>query len=263
MSNDLHLKEEDVRSIIRILGEVCSSPGDQHTKKRQLMDGLCQLIDADSWAWGLASQVGPDGPSIHISLLHSGFTEETYAAFTRAYAHPEMSAVHRPFAGELASRKCHLTRLRQQFDPTESYKRTGAGPYWERADINGVIMSMRPIGNDVFSIIGIYRRFSAPPFSEYQNRIAHIVLRGVPWLHEQGWPEDSGESLPRLSPRQRMTMGLLIQGYARSQIAAHLEISPHTANDYVKVVFNHFGVHSQAALIAHFQQGDGGDLPRT
>lgn len=260
MSNNQFLPSEDARNIIGLLGEVCAHPGDHIARKRLLMNGICSLIHADRWAWGLAAQMDPDKPSVHLSLLHGGFTEETYAAFTLAYNHPEMTPIHAPFAAELAERRCHLTRLRQQMDPHDAYKKTEAYPYWQRADINGVIMSLRPLDQTTFSIIGIYRRLSADVFTERENRIAHILLSEIPVLHTEGWPDDHGITLPSLSNRQRTVMALLVQGYSRPKIAEFLGLSLHTVNDYVKAVFRHFSVHSQAGLIARFRRGDGGDI---
>lgn len=59
----------------------------------------------------------------------------------------------------------------------------------------------------------------------------------------------------RLSPRQRLTLDLLLHGHSRETIADRLEISNHTARGYVKEVFKHFGVHTHAELIAGFYQG--------
>ena len=257
--HDELLGEADSHAIVRLLGEVCAHPGDHAARKHYLMDGLCRIIDADRWAWGLAAQMEPGKPSVHISLLHGGFSEEAYAAFTQAYNHPEMSAIHAGFAKELAERRCHLTRLRQQMDPDANYKKTAAYPFWKKADIEGVIMGLRPLDATTFSIIGIYRRRSAPLFTERENRIAHILLSEVPVLHAEGWPDDHGATLPALSARKRTVMALLVQGYTRAGIASHLKLSPHTVNDYVKEVFRHFGVHSQAELTTRFRRGDGGD----
>jgi len=255
----LALEEPDVRAVVRLLGEVSSTPGDHPEKKRQLMEGLCQLIDADSLFWGLGVQASLEEAPVYLGLLAGGFNDETYAAFFQAAAHPEMVPIQARFADEIARRKTHLTRHRGQLDPGDSYKKTAAYPLWKQANINGVIMSFRPMGPTSFSVVTLYRRLDGPVFSDRDNLIAHVILSGVPWLHAAGWPEEQGASIQRLSPRQRLAMNLLLQGQTRSKIADHLEISIHTANEHVKAVFAHFGVHSQAELIGRFRSGDGGD----
>ncbi len=259
MNPDFSLEETDVRAIVRLIADVHTVPGGHMAKKRALMSGLTALVGADCWAWGMALQMAPDKPSVHISLLHGGFDEHRYAMFTQAYNHPGMSALHAPFAHELQERQCHLTRMRVQIVPDEMYRNTEYHEYWLRAGIEDVIMSLCPLDGGTFSIIGIYRSPGQPRFSPRDNRVAHIVLTGVPWLHAEGWPDRDFSAAKRLTPRQRMALDLLIQGYTREKIAAHLEISPHTANEYVKAVYRYFGVHSQPALIARLQSGDGGD----
>jgi len=260
MKNDSPLEEADVRAIVRLIADVHIVPGDHAAKKQGLMSGLAGLIGADSWAWGMAFQMAPDKPSAHLSMVHGGFNEHTYAMFTQAYNHPGMSAIHAPFARDLMARRCHLTRLRNQIASDEEYVGSVCHEAWQRAGVDDVIMSMRPVAEGLFSLVAMYRKPSSPRFTARDSQIAHIVLSGVPWLHAEGWPEGHEPAARKLTPRQRMTMDLLIQGYSREEIAAYLEISVHTANDYVKAVFRHFGVHSRAALVARFHIGDGGNL---
>lgn len=260
MVHETPISPGDSRAIIRLLGQVAAHPGDFVAKKVYLMDGLCELIDADRWLWGLSAQMEPGKPSVHIGLLYGGFTEATLASFIQAYTHPEMSSIHEGFARELKEKGTQLTRLRQQIDPEDRYKQTAAFPYWQAADINGIILSFRPLGETISSGLGLYRSYSRDLFSPRENRIAHIVLSSVPELHAQGWPDDYGVSVPQLSARQRTIMTLLIQGYTRRKIADYLGLSPHTVNEYVKGIYAHLGVHSQAGLISHFRHGDGGDV---
>lgn len=246
------LAETTVRSIVRLIGDVCAVDGGRDEKKKELMSGLCHLVGADSWAWGVARDVAPGEPSVHLSLLHGGFNDETYAAFAKAYTHPEMTPLHVPIVSEIRENGTQVTKLLQQMDPGRISWKPPLGPLWEAADIRGVIMSLYPTEGRFLNIIGLYRRVGAPLFSMEENQIAHVALSGVPWLHLEGWGDSCGP-LPLLSPRQRMTLDLLVQGYSRSSIAEHLEISPHTANDYVKDVYRHFQVQSQAELIARFR----------
>lgn len=76
------LSESDLRAVVGLLGKIAEVPGDIDEKKSKLMEGLCDLVGADRWAWGLARQMEPGKPNVHISLNHGGFTEETYPAFT-------------------------------------------------------------------------------------------------------------------------------------------------------------------------------------
>jgi DNA-binding NarL/FixJ family response regulator len=96
-------------------------------------------------------------------------------------------------------------------------------------------------------------------FTERDSHLAHIVLNEVPLLHQVGMPHASSRTLPQFPPRCRLIMNHLVRGQTRPDIARQLGISKQTVNGYVKQVFKHFRLHSQAELIARFTRGDGRD----
>ena len=245
--------------MVRLIGEVAALPGGHAEKKRYLMEGLCRLIDADAWAWGLSCRHAPNKPQVYVSLVKGGFSEESFAKWLQALEHPEIVELASDFFIELQNKKVHLTRLRDQFIDSAGFERSKARPIWQEADVGPMILSQRPLDKTSSSTIGLYRRFDRPMFSPRDSRIAHIVLTEVPWLHEQGWPEDRGAQVPALSKRQRLTLNLLTLGQSHKQIASHMNISKYTVQGYIKQVYRHFGVSSQAELMSRFFQGDGQD----
>lgn len=64
------LCESDVRAMVRLIGEVVASRQDHAGMKRQLMDALCRLIDADAWIWMLGRQVQPGEQPTYLSMAH-------------------------------------------------------------------------------------------------------------------------------------------------------------------------------------------------
>jgi DNA-binding CsgD family transcriptional regulator len=251
---------EDVRAIVRLLGEVIAAPGGHSEKKQLLMNGLCQIIDASAWIWGVG-QHQPDKAPFYIAFDRGNIDENRFAKLMEAVNHPEMQEFARPFSEELATTGEHLTRLRQQINSSGTFIGSKAEQAWLRADIGPVMLSCKPLPDGGFSSIGIYRTGDRELFNEREAKIAHIVLTEVPWLHLQGWPDERGQSALTLFPRLRTVLNLLIEGWPRKQIADRLEISLHTVNDYVKDIYRHFEVHSQAELLAKLSRGNGGDLP--
>lgn len=253
------LDEKDVRDMVRLVGEVAALPGGHAAKKHYLMRGLCKMVDADAWAWMLSCQRDPDKPQIYVSILNGGMTEERLVKVLQAIEHPDMVPIAAPFFQELAEKKAHLTRRRFQITDRQTLEKSGAFLAWKDADIGPTILSLRPLDERSSSTIGLYRLFAKPEFTERESRIAHIILSEVAWLHEQGWPEDRGVDVPRLSKRQRLALNLLTLGRNRKQIAEAMKISVHTAQDYVKQIYRHFNVRSQAELMNRFMKGDGQD----
>ena len=253
------LDERDARALVRLIGEVAALPGGHARKKRYLMDGLCQLIGADAWAWGLSCRRDPSLPEVNVSIMHGGFSEESFARFLQALEHPDMVVFASKFYTKLKKKNTHLTRLRDQVTEDAAFERSEAHALWKAADIGSLIMSHRPLDDRSCSALGFYRRHARLKFTPRESRITHIVLTEVAWLHELGWPEDRGVQVPALSRRERLTLNLLISGTNQKVIASQMGISPNTLRDYVKSVYRHFGVHSQAELMHRFFQGDGQD----
>lgn len=261
MNERTFLRESDVRAMVRLLGETVAVQGDHAKKKRFLMDGLCRLVAADYWVWALCAEMVPGRQPVYIANYTGGFAPEQFSRFMRAVDHPRMAELTARFAGELQRHGSHLTRTRQQCDPEGGIAQGEIGALWREAGIGPILLSFRPLENGGTSAIALYRQHDRPLFQEREARVAHIVLTEVSWLHAQGWPGDLGQSVPQLPRRARTVLTLLIQGLSRKEIAAGLKISEHTANEYVKQVYRHFGVRSQAQLMKRFLQGDGGDTP--
>jgi len=255
------LSESDARDIIRLLGEVSAIEEGLVAQKRHLMEGLCKLIAADSWAWATTFHFAPEEVPLNSGFLTGGFDAEQFAKFQEALEHPDTALMNARFTKEFEEKQTHLTRLRDQMDVEGHFPKTAVYPIWIAAGVEQVILSIRPSQRGALSHIGVYRRPGSLPFNTRESRIIHIVLAEVPWLHDAVLSNDIGTTVTRLSPRQRITLNLLLEGQPRKQIAEHLELSPHTIDGYVKDVFRFFNVHSQPALIARFQRGDGGDVP--
>jgi DNA-binding CsgD family transcriptional regulator len=66
-------------------------------------------------------------------------------------------------------------------------------------------------------------------------------------------------SAAKLSIAQRRVFDLLLQGLAEKEIAKALDISVHTAHNHVRKIYQVFGLHSRAELLAQFVNRGEGD----
>lgn len=253
------LAEDDVRAVVRLLGEVATSHEGLAVRKNRLMNGLCLLTGADSWAWSLGCGLEPGKQPTYLSMAHGGFDEERFAKLIRASGHPDMARQSAFLLAQMQERKSHLTRRHQQFLDEKAYRASGIYPLMCEADLGPFMASLRPVGADSFSTVVLYRRFGKPDFTAREARIAHVILIEVPGLHEQGLPEDRGATVPRLAPRARVVLNLLLDGRSRKDIARHLDMAESTVAGYQRDIYRHFGVNSHATLMRRFHTGDGGD----
>lgn len=251
------LSRDDVGAMVRLIGDVAASRRDHSGQKRMLMDGLCKIIGADAWSWTLACQFESEKPPVHVGFMYGGFSEERFPKFLRAIDHPATAALLRPLIALTRQRQDQTTQTVEELAPG-SFDTSGAAPLWGEAGIGTLLLSARPLDGRTASSIGVYRNAPAQPFTERETSIAHIILREVGWLHEQGWPEDRGATVPRLYPRQRLILNLLLEGRRRKDIATQLHLSEHTVSGYMKEIFRHFEVNSHVALMRRFQNAEEG-----
>ena len=251
------LAETDIRAIVGLLGEVIAAPRDFNRQRRLVMDGICRIVTADAWLWCMANYE-PDAQLGHSRILHGGFDDARFSRFLEAINHPAMEAVSRLSAIELQQRGTHITRTLDQLeDPDARLMDSPAGPLWRKADIGTLMLSLRPMPEGGATGVGLYRRTGAPHFNDRESRIVHIILSEIPWLHYQEF--NAKDDILRLYPRHRTVLNLLCEGWSRKKIADHLGIGINTVHGYVKDVYKHFNVHTQAELLTRFSLGDGGD----
>lgn len=253
------LSAADVRDMVRLLGDVIAARQDFSGVKRLLAEGICALVDADAWTWSLGCLAEPGEQPVYLGVAHGGFEPERYASLLLAAGHPDMAWTSQKLLGEMRERNAHVTRRRQEIVDETTFRACGVDGHLCDADIGPFIFSLRPIDERAVSTISIFRRRNAPPFSERDARVTHMLLSELPWLHAQGWQADRGVSVPRLSPRLRVVLNLLLDGRSRKEMAANLSLSEYTIAQYQRAVYRHFGVRSHATLLRRFQMEGGGE----
>lgn len=251
------IEEADARAMVRLLGEVAMIRGGVTDKKKHLMQGLCRLIGGDAWIWTLGTGMDKSGGrQIFVGVLHGGFDDLRLTRLLEAIDHPDMPKATGQFWDLVLSSGEHVTQERREIDPCGVVSNGPARESWEAADIGSLIISAVPLGDGCLSGATIYRRVRDPDFTAREVKIAHIILQEVPWLHLSGWPVDRGATVPKLYPRQRMVMNLLLDGLGRKQIAANMGLSENTVAGYARDVYRHFQVCSQPELMRKFLGGD-------
>lgn len=258
-SDDQPLEEQDVRDLIRLLGLVIAVKGDQTEKRRLIMEGLCQLIGADAWAWSLVHMELGSAPR-QVVFLHEGISDDRLPHYLRSLEHEDLQWILNRFVEDAVTRRKPLTRRDIQLFPEWPESSQALRNWVDNAHLRSFILMAWPLETGGFSGIGIYRNADRTHFGPRETRLAHIVLTEIPWLHEEGWGVDRGSSLGELPPRPREILSLLVQGRARKQIADDLSLSIHTVHGYVRDIYRHFGVNSHPELMTRFTRGDGGDI---
>ncbi|HEX8916520.1 MAG TPA: helix-turn-helix transcriptional regulator [Humisphaera sp.] len=258
------LAVEDVRAIVRLLGEVAEmapTPADPAARKRHLLTGLAAMVGADVWLWHQGRGMPPKESPMLFAELHGGYdSDEQRTHHLLALTDPEFDARCQQRIGDHCAWDAapHVTRTRRQFvDDTVWYAGTEYARRLCQAGLDDCMLAMYLLAPDAWSGIGLWRRAGRDPFSARDRCIVHVVTSEVDWLHREGTDVPAADHVVSLPPRLRQVLLLTLAGHGRKEIAAKLDLSPHTIGDYHKALHKHFGVRSRVELMRQFMSGGG------
>jgi DNA-binding CsgD family transcriptional regulator len=126
------------------------------------------------------------------------------------------------------------------------YHSSLANERFREHDCDDFIMAMCAVPSaDAICSLELFRPWGAARFEERERLLVQLV-------HEELQRDFQAQvtQASRLSPRQRQVLSLLQTGQSEKQIAADLDVSPHTVHDYVKALYRIHGVSSRSELLA-------------
>jgi DNA-binding CsgD family transcriptional regulator len=221
-------------------------------RRRRLLDALAQFIEADAWIW-----IGGPWPSAGevttLRTLDGGWRDDRERSQTlEELGQPKfqalLDAALRQSAGDdgadCSEEPSHNAQALSSQD-------RGGLPL---SRFSGSLTAACPAPEATNCLVGLFRRNGAAPFSERDCTIAKLIVQNVPWLHLTHI--DVAEVDASLSPREREVIRLLLEGFARKEVAGALNLSAHTVADYVKGIYKKFGVKSRAELLSKYISPD-------
>jgi DNA-binding CsgD family transcriptional regulator len=250
----------DVRALLELLAEVRSLGGSPAAWRAHLASELARLCDAravvssellprplSSPTEQEAVASGTCQAAVQTSVVaHSGVGEREVAAFFEDVIWYDHARDH-TLNGLLPLYGTTFVRSRSDLASDRSWYRSPlANERFRKHDCDDFILAMCAVpGVGVICSLELFRPWGATRFTEREQALVQLVQ------HELA--RDFRVSLrhaPRLSPRQRQVLGLLRRGLGEKQVAAELDVSPHTVHDYVKALYKAHGVASRAELLA-------------
>jgi len=251
------LELDDVQRMIKLVADA-SDPTISvplPARKRALMQGTADLVDADVWIWSTAVL----NPELERDVMSFGFvdggwrSEEQRVAVFRELSNPKFNeAVTAPVV-DCVSHQRYTTLLHHELiDP-------GYRPQFEKSwlstGLESCVISVYPLNSNVYSAAGFHRSSGKPPLAERERMIVHAIFQQVDWLHREGTNVKAQDHVIQLSPRERHVLCFLLTGDSRKEIAAKLKLSEHTVGDYLKQIYKRFTVNSRSELLAQFIAG--------
>jgi DNA-binding CsgD family transcriptional regulator len=242
-----------MRSLFRLAHALHDERVDYESRIRGLLATLCSLTDSRTGTVWLARDVVPGRAIRCADLVDYGWStaaeRRAYCSYLRGgpVAHPAEAIVR------AARHPNVLTRSGDQLLDADAWYRSAH-----------VIRVCRPAGVDhcLYSVsahtrpgwvstIELHRAWGDDgPHTTTQRRLLRLVHAEVAWLHERSPVYAHAVSGTTLTPRLATILDALLEGLSEKQVAERLKLSYHTVHSQVGLVYQRFGVHSRAELLA-------------
>ncbi|MEM7147548.1 MAG: helix-turn-helix transcriptional regulator, partial [Verrucomicrobiota bacterium] len=235
------LEASDYRSIIRVVGEAALGY-ELNEKKRSLMVGICELVDADAWLWTQGKLSNVEDRHAYVGYLKEGFDEERFVHFLNAVEHPDSNIAASRFYEQAQSSMVQTTIDHEELDPEGLACRGELGALWKLVEIGAAMLNGLYLDKESISVIGVFRYKGGEAFNEREKAIVNTTLAALDGLQRVGWPGEKAEQIPRLSPQQRKVMNLLLEGFTKKEVAEQMGLQNSTVSTYTREVYRRFSV---------------------
>lgn len=260
MAKSKQISLADARNVTRLLGECREFGDDTVVWQTHLSAGLAKLVGADVVMVGEVNGClrGPLAmPGGTAWGFQHGFDITGYRMLGEWLAtDPLLSHIYTRFRDKLQADSRHsVTTPNQQLFSDREWRRTPDYQLVLRTmGTDAIVHSHCPINvsQDVFNGVVCCREAGRTTFDEREVALIQLINEEVTRLVGgplAGWSEPRPSELP---PRVRQVLRCLLEGDGDKQIAARLNLSQHTVNQYTKQLYRHFGVHGRTELLARW-----------
>lgn len=258
MSKSVHLRLEDVRALLQLVGE-CRDLGDDPLAWREhFCHRLAQLTGAGLVDLGDAVRSGGRLRLLHLCAWgwHSGFDPtapgQTLAEHDTDLKFPPLFRAYFDLSsGEFGTRVSRTDEDREREWDLSSYRELVQTPVGCGHTL--LCFLTLPGGRgEVCSLVLNRWRTEARDFTARHRMLmaeAHAAVVPLVGGPLAGFDEPSPADLP---PRVRQVLRCLLEGDSDKQAAARLGISRFTVNEYTKEVYRHFRVQGRPELLARW-----------
>jgi DNA-binding CsgD family transcriptional regulator len=247
---------EELRRALRLVVELRDLPRGSLAQQRHALEGMAALVGAQVGVWAQVSGLRSAAPVLRPTV-DVGWTGDRERAAFRRFVDTAQHRVPDPTMVPLARAATgtwSTFRREQLLDDRRWYGSPHLHELRRPAGVDDFVYSAYAPGGDTAYCFSMHRAWGERRFSERERRLIDAIHREARFLHEP--PSDLAPGVLRgLSPRLCDALRGFARGLSEKQLADELGISPHTAHDYAKALYRHFGVQSRSELLARCLTG--------
>lgn len=259
-ANVVDVAPQDLKRVIQVLaGLAAHSTLEPRARKLRLVEGLCEIIQADIYMWTQIVLDSNSRPSA-MSVIDGGWkSPQQRTEFFEFIMSSLAAATEVKLFQRLGTAKFFIGPLTDLVSPNDL-----AFKGCRDLGIDPGLLGCYRVSKNLMCGVGIHRHYpptasssspTPPPMSNREAQIAHLLLADVDALHTDGTDSPVTNRLTDLTERQRTVLLLLLGGESRKQIARQLKLSEYTVADYIQALYRIFNVFSRAELMSLFLSG--------
>ena len=150
-------------------------------KRRLLISGLAELVDADGWLWTVGRVDPVRKCPMQTNMLFGGLSDHQVSALLDSPCDPTApSPCDQRLAALVAIGKPFVHTRQQLVDDETWYSNASAQTYYLGHGIDQCMFALTPFEDSGFSGIGFFRFIDRPAFTEQQRQIVQFVGSEVP-----------------------------------------------------------------------------------
>lgn len=239
-----------LRSLLRLVSDLKDLPDGSPAQRRLALERLSTLLGAKVALWVEVPRVVDGLPFLQCDI-EMGWSTTSERALFHYYLNHQCEPVD-PVCPRLmdALAAPQATVLRNDIVADgDWYGSEHVQDIRRAASVDSFILGLRVGEGQRVTTISLHRPWGDRPFSDDDRAILDAFRRETPWLDTVQEP-DFDVLAGSLSPRLSAVLRGLLRGLSEKQVAAELGLSTHTTHDYVKAIYQRFGVRSRGELFA-------------
>jgi len=246
------------RRAVRLLGEAREIGAGTEAARQHLADRLLAELGAVIGGAVRDERFARGGKRGCVRATLTGFDGRTVPVYT---AHDLRGSDFNPCLRAIMARRAAgdrhevLTAAEDQAVERRDWERSEwVVDYVRPAGVAHFLASLRFRGAGWAEGFGFMRAAGDRPFSAEDRALLELVVLECGDLFGDAATErrlvHADRRTPRLAPRARTALDLLLTGASDKEIACSMELSTHTVRQYAKAVYRAFGVSGRAELLA-------------
>ncbi|AKV01391.1 Transcriptional regulator, LuxR family protein [Labilithrix luteola] len=236
-----------------MLNEVRELGQTTEAARAHLVESLLVVVGAVIGTCVLDVDYRPGAKNSLTKVTLAGFDDTSIALFQAHQSHGAcVNPYHVQQINRLSAKPCEVFAATDcdLLTKRDWYSSPWVSDVARPARFDHFVATVRPLdGNHRVEGLSFMRAAADRPFSEEDRDVLHLVHLECAGLYVE---QRMGISL---APRVEATLEHLLTGATDKEIAVRLRLSPHTVRQYVKTIFQAYGVSSRAELIARSLRG--------